>query len=84
MRTVGTCERWQVPHNPAVRSIGGLGVRRQRGSVLGARQQVYRVQLGELDEIALTGALELTDDESPDGWFGPYPLWWTLGLAARI
>ncbi|WP_127507032.1 hypothetical protein [Actinoplanes solisilvae] len=28
---------------------------------------------GELDEVALTGAVDHTDDESVDGWFS-YPL----------
>ncbi|MEU4625188.1 hypothetical protein AB0G04_35095 [Actinoplanes sp. NPDC023801] len=32
---------------------------------------------GELDEVALTGALELTDDEAVEGWFS-YPRFETL------
>ncbi|GIE77915.1 hypothetical protein Aph02nite_38650 [Actinoplanes philippinensis] len=38
---------------------------------------------GELDEIALVGALEPTDDESPDGWFD-YPLAGTPPLTVSL
>jgi hypothetical protein len=38
---------------------------------------------GELDEVALTGALEPTDDESADGWFS-YPLEGTPSLTVLL
>lgn len=37
----------------------------------------------DLDEAALTGALELTDDESTDAWFG-YPLEGVPPLMVRL
>jgi hypothetical protein len=42
---------------------------------------------GELDEVALIGALEPTDDEAPEGWFdyspaGTPPL--TVSLAQAV
>jgi hypothetical protein len=70
---VGACGRRPVPHNPAVRSIEGWVFEDNVVRFLEHVSRYIGYDYGELDEVALIGALEPTDDESPDGWFD-YPL----------
>ena len=72
-----------VPILAAVRSIEGWVFEDNVVRFLEHVSRYVGYDYGELDEVALTGALEHTDDESADGWFS-YPLDGTPPLTVSL
>lgn len=62
-----------MPHTSAVQTVDGWVSEENVVQLLEHVSRYIEYDYGELDEVALTGALELTDDEVADGWFS-YPL----------
>lgn len=62
-----------MPHTAPVQSIDGWVFEDNVVRFLEHVSRYVGYDYGELDEVALTGALDPTDDESADGWFS-YPL----------
>lgn len=62
-----------MPHTAGVRLIEGWVFEDNVVRFLEHVSRYIGYDYGELDEVALTGALEITDDEVTEGWFR-YPL----------